>query len=130
MKTTNKLCQSYSNNNIKEGNHLLIRTLYKDYDTDQMKITDNQNHNYVTDIYGRKIVRFLPNISGMLSSNEREKKFMKTSIKINSEEKNTIENPRPKTSIGGRFNKNHITTYHKQNTTPFYKKQKKKKKGI
>ena len=45
--------------------------LYRDSDTGKIIITDYNNNKHQTDIFGRRLKRFLPNISGMLSGTDR-----------------------------------------------------------
>ena len=45
--------------------------LYRDNDTGKIMVTDYNNHEHRTDIFGRRLKYFLPNISGMLSGINR-----------------------------------------------------------
>lgn len=56
------------------------KCLYRDTDTGKVIITDYNNNQHETDIFGRKLKFFLPNISGMLSGVNRSN----LSLKMNS----------------------------------------------
>ena len=63
MKNNNELDLNEINNGYKY--------LYRDSDTGKNIITDYNNNKFQTDIFGRRLRHFLPNISGMLSGNNR-----------------------------------------------------------
>lgn len=55
-------------NKINEDNkNTLIKNLNYDMDTNKLMIHDNENHYYLCDIFGRKNIKFLPNITGFLN---------------------------------------------------------------
>ena len=54
-----------------------FKYLYRDSNTGKVIITDYNNNEHETDIFGRKLVYFLPNISGMLSGINRSKLILK-----------------------------------------------------
>ena len=80
MSNINTELNSNSNNNT-------YKCLYKDTDTGKIIITDYNNNQYETDILGRKLKVFLPNISGMLSGVNRSHLSLK---KNNSRSVNNI----------------------------------------
>ena len=83
MNNINTEFHSNENNNI-------YKYLYKDTDTGKILITDYNNNSHETDIFGRRLRNFLPNITGMLSGTNR----LNMSMKMNSSksENNMPEN--------------------------------------
>ena len=63
MKNNNELDLNEINNGYKY--------LYRDSDTGKNIITDYNNNKFQSDIFGRRLQKFLPNISGMLSGKNR-----------------------------------------------------------
>ena len=55
---------------LKEINNS-YKYLYRDFDSGKVIITDNNNNKFQTDIFGRRLKNFLPDISGMLSGKNR-----------------------------------------------------------
>jgi hypothetical protein len=53
------------------------KCLYRDTDTGKVIVTDYNNNQHETDIFGRKLKFFLPNISGMLSGVNRSNLSLK-----------------------------------------------------
>ena len=65
--------------------------LYKDTDSGKVIITDYNNNCHETDVFGRKLRHFLPNITGMLSGKNR----LNISLKmINSKSENNMSDNR------------------------------------
>ena len=78
-----------------------FKYIYKDNDTGKILVTENNNHKYRSDIYGRKLKYFLPDISGMLSGLNRSKLKMNISKSLNNISQNNnndinIKNSRKK----------------------------------
>ena len=55
-----------------ENKTQLIKNLCYEMDTNKLMINDNQNNHYLCDIYGRKKIKFLPNITGSLNRYRRQ----------------------------------------------------------
>ena len=55
-----------------ENKTQLIKNLCYEMDTNKLMINDNQNNHYLCDIYGRKKIKFLPNITGSLNRYKRQ----------------------------------------------------------
>ena len=59
-------------NKIEENKNLLIKNICYEIDTNKLMINDNQNNHYLCDIFGRKKIKFLPNITGSLNRYKRQ----------------------------------------------------------
>ena len=82
------------------------KCLYRDTDTGKIILTDYNNNEHRTDIFGRRLKSFLPNISGMLSGINRSN----ISIKMNaSNSMNDIEEN--KNNLNSKKNKNLYHNY-------------------
>jgi hypothetical protein len=65
----------------------LIKELYFDDFSGKIMIHDSNNNDYECNLYGEKISKFLPNITGCLDAVERNKKNLNTSIEFKNESK-------------------------------------------
>ena len=57
---------------IEENKSPLIRNICYEMDTNKLMINDSENRHYLCDIFGRKRIRFLPNITGTLNGYKRQ----------------------------------------------------------
>ena len=55
-----------------ENKTQVIKNLCYEMDTNKLMINDNQNNHYLCDIYGRKKIKFLPNITGSLNRYKKQ----------------------------------------------------------
>ena len=108
--------------NKEENEHKYTKNLCYDMDNGKLTINDSENNKYKSDIYGRKIPRFLPNISGIhnryinnysIDNNNAFRKSKLSNIKISSY---TLTND----SISN--NDNHNLKKKKINYTPVIRK--------
>ena len=60
------------NNKIEENIIPLAKYLCYEMDTNKLMINDTNNNQYICDVFGRKKIKFLPNITGSLNRNIRE----------------------------------------------------------
>ena len=59
--------------NVKEENiSPLIKNICYEMDTNKLMINDSENNHYLCDIFGRKKISFLPNITGSLNRYKRQ----------------------------------------------------------
>ena len=65
---------SYQSNyfSVEDSTSSLIKNIYKDDDTGKIILTDFNNNQYESDIFGRKLTTFLPKITGIMRGNERK----------------------------------------------------------
>ena len=60
---------------IEENKKPLIKNICYDMDTNKLMINDSENRQYLCDIFGRKRIKFLPNITGTLNGYKRQNIF-------------------------------------------------------
>ena len=72
----------FSNSSKKENNELIkeqepiIKNVYFDDESGKLYLIDNQNHQYLCDLFGRKKTKFLPNITGFQHSRNSSLNFI------------------------------------------------------
>ena len=99
----------------KENKNILIKNLNYDMDTNKLMINDNENHHYLCDIFGRKKIKFLPNITGFLNRykqnllKEKNESYFKSTNYISLNNKLTKNNNQA--SARNENNKRHIGYY-------------------
>ena len=57
---------------IEEKKSPLIKNICYEMDTNKLMINDSENNHYLCDIFGRKRIKFLPNITGTLNGYKRQ----------------------------------------------------------
>ena len=61
-----------ANKIIEENKTPLIKNICYEMDTNKLMINDSENRHYLCDIFGRKRIKFLPNITGTLNGYKRQ----------------------------------------------------------
>ena len=108
--------------NNEQNEHKYTKNLCYDIDNGKLTINDSENNKYKSDIFGRKIPRFLPNISGIHNryinnySNNNQNTFRKSKLSNLKISSFTL----PNDSISSNSNNNHNKK--KINYTPVIRK--------
>ena len=108
--------------NNEQNEHKYTKNLCYDIDNGKLTINDSENNEYKSDIFGRKIPRFLPNISGIHNryinnySNNNQNTFRKSKLSNLKISSFTL----PNDSISSNTNNNHNKK--KINYTPVIRK--------
>ena len=108
--------------NNEQNEHKYTKNLCYDIDNGKLTINDSENNEYKSDIFGRKIPRFLPNISGIHNryinnySNNNQNTFRKSKLSNLKISSFTL----PNDSISSNSNNNHNKK--KINYTPVIRK--------
>ena len=99
--------------NNDENKTPLIRNICYEMDTNKLMINDNRNNHYLCDIFGRRKIKFLPNITGSLNRYKRQNLLQGNNLSYF--KKTTDNSPKksksPKIIFLNKSNNNHVEYY-------------------